>query len=81
MMERFEVDSSMILAVSFDREAEVLDVEMWDGSILRHMDVPWCIVEALLEADSKGRFYNFLIRGAFETRWVREVGGRPAQAA
>jgi hypothetical protein len=75
-MERQLVDSSMILAVSYDPHEELLELELHDGSIYHYYRVPECIVEALLEAESKGKFFNFLIRGAFDYRRMRDVGGR-----
>ncbi|MPZ99124.1 MAG: KTSC domain-containing protein [Dehalococcoidia bacterium] len=68
-MQRTSVESSSIASVGYDATQRVLEVEFRDsGDVYQYLDVPAAIHEALLSADSLGRFLNSSIKGVFGYR-------------
>jgi KTSC domain len=63
-MPRETIDSSAIVAVEYGA-GQWLDIELTNGRIYRYFDVPRDVYEALMAAESKGRFYNDHIRDEY----------------
>jgi KTSC domain len=63
-MPRETIDSSAIVAVEYGA-GQWLDIELTNGRIYRYFDVPRDVYEALMAAESKGRFYNDRIRDEY----------------
>ncbi len=61
------VDSSMIREIDYEDEGERLIVVFATGRIYAYEPVPRSLYEALLQAPSKGEYFNAMIRGAFRT--------------
>lgn len=59
------VQSSMICAVGYDAKTRELEVVFNNGSVYRYQDVEKEDYEALLRAESKGRFMNERIVGVY----------------
>lgn len=59
------VDSSVMHAVEHDPRTSNLTVHFHSGAVYRYEDVPADLYEALLAAESKGRFFAERIRGCF----------------
>ena len=57
------VDSSAIRAVGYD--GSTLTVEFHNGRTCDHPGVPYSVYEELMQASSKGAFYNRYIRGRY----------------
>ncbi len=76
LMTRTRVESSMLIAVSYDPETQEMDLEFHSGAIYRFFDVPPSIAQDLLDAESKGKFFNAWIRDLFAFEHVRDHGGR-----
>jgi hypothetical protein len=72
-MERQEVESSVIGAVGHSR---VLEIRFESGRVYQYYDVPMDIYEAMLEAPSKGKFFNANIRGKFPYQEIELVKAR-----
>lgn len=70
-MARQTVDSAALESVDYDRQSQDLDIELTTGRIYRYFDVPPGVYEALMDADSKGRFYNDHIRDVYLCRRLR----------
>jgi lysyl-tRNA synthetase class 2 len=64
-MFREPVSSSMIAAVGYDEDREVLEVEFSSGTVYRYLRVSLAVFEAFLAARSKGRFFNERIKDAY----------------
>lgn len=62
------VESSSVDAVGFDRERNELTVRFVDGGTYVYAMVPSAVFEALLEADSIGRFVNQRIKPRYPVR-------------
>ncbi len=71
---RVSVESSVIAAVGYDAESRALDIEFRSGTARRYLDVPPEIHRALLNAESKGRFYNANIRHRFKSEKLAPAG-------
>jgi lysyl-tRNA synthetase class 2 len=59
------VVSSMIAGVEYDDETGELDVLFSSGKTYRYFDVPEDIYARLLEAKSKGQFFNEVIKDEY----------------
>ena len=65
--------SSTITSAEYDDEARELDITFTSGKTYRYFNVPLEIYAELLDAGSKGKFFNDNIKGAFA---FGEVGRR-----
>ena len=59
------VKSRGIRGVTYDAEAQTLDVEFSSSRIYRYFDVPPSVYEWLVRVESKGRFINRLIKDKY----------------
>jgi KTSC domain len=69
---RQTLDSTTLAAASYLSAQCLLELEFRNGAVYRYTDVPACVYQALLEADSKGTFFNHHIRNRFP---YQQVGG------
>jgi len=65
------VQSSVMTFVKFDDEAGELDITFTSGKTYRYLQVPAEIYDGLLDAESKGEFFNDSIKDAFVYSEVR----------
>jgi hypothetical protein len=59
------VQSSVMTFVKYDDEAHELDITFTSGKTYRYREVPVEIYDGLLEAESKGEFFNDNIKDVF----------------
>ena len=64
-MERTPVSSSDIHAIGYDAETQTLEVEFIKGAVYQYTGVPANEHEAIMNADSKGRYFNANIKGRY----------------
>jgi hypothetical protein len=57
-MKRVAVESRSLQELGYDPDEQVLEVLFHNGSLYRYEQVPADVVQALLEADSLGRYFN-----------------------
>lgn len=57
-MKRVAVSSRSLRSLGYDVDEQALEVEFHNGSVYRYEGVPAEVVQALLEADSLGRYFN-----------------------
>lgn len=69
-MVRQTVISSELQAVAYDDQGLILEIEFRNGRIYRYQPVPESIYRALMAAESKGRFFNALIRDKYSYQRV-----------
>jgi len=62
-MEKQEVESSVIGAVGYSR---VLEIQFESGRLYQYYDVPDEVYLGMLNAQSKGKYFNSHIRGQFK---------------
>lgn len=64
-MKPMVVHSTTLIAVAYDADRELLQLEFCDGAVYQYLGVSAEVHEALLRAPSKGRYFNHTIRGRF----------------
>ena len=79
-MERQEVASTTMRSVGYDQAKQVLEIEFQSGVIYQYLDIAPAIYKELVEAESKGRYFNSEIRDAYEFVRVDRRGRRGASA-
>jgi hypothetical protein len=79
-MQRQAVESTTMQTVGYNQKSQVLEVEFQSGMIYQYLDVPPAIYKELLEAESKGRYFNGEIRDTYEFIRVDRRGQRGASA-
>jgi len=67
------VESTTLATVSYDEARELLQLEFCSRAVYRYFGVPAAVHQALLEAPSKGRYFNRNIRGRFLYRPLADV--------
>ena len=64
-MNEMRVESTTLRAVAYDDGRGVLQLEFCTRAIYHYYGVPAGVYEALLDAASKGSYFNRVIRGRF----------------
>lgn len=59
------VESTTLSTVAYDDALKLLQLEFRSRAVYRYFGVPTTVHEALLEAPSKGHYFNRAIRGEF----------------
>lgn len=72
------VKSSALVAVGYDDESELLQLDFGSCEIYQYFAVPVGKYQALLAAESKGSYFNQAIRGRYP--FVRITGGTGTRA-
>lgn len=70
-MQRQTVQSSSIAAVGYDAANQTLEVQFHNGHAYRYEDVPASVHRELMDAESKGRFFNESIKDQYPFRQVK----------
>lgn len=74
-MRRTVVDSTTMRSVGYDPAQEILEIEFTSGAVYQYLEVPRAVFDELMQAKSKGRYFNEEIRDDYAA--VREpTGGR-----
>ena len=69
------VESATLATVGYDETQELLQLEFGSRAVYLYFGVPLAVYEALLDAPSKGRYFNGTIRGRYPYRQI--LGGKP----
>jgi len=75
------VESTTLVTVSYDDARELLQLEFCSRAVYQYFHVPAAVHQSLLEASSKGRYFNQAIRGRFPYRLVSDLDAAPRGAA
>ena len=59
------VESTTLTTVAYDEARELLQLEFCSRAVYLYFGVPPTVHQALLDAPSKGRYFNQTIRGRF----------------
>jgi hypothetical protein len=73
------VESSLLANASYDEPRAILKVGFRDGTAYQYTDVPLRIFQELLQADSKGAYFNYHIRGLYPYSILDQARPRPAE--
>jgi len=74
-MHRVPVESSSIDSVGYEKN--VLEVRFRNGGLYQYFDVPEQVLVMLMQADSKGRFFNQHIRGRYQSTRLKAPQAAP----
>jgi hypothetical protein len=67
------VESTLFTSAAYRADARQLYLRLRDGSIYRYFDFPAEMYKALLDAESRGRYFVRHIRNAFRYELVRSA--------
>ena len=70
-MNRIRVESSMIRSIGYEESSGTLEVEFTSGSIYQYFDVPESEYKRLINAASKGRYFNQNIKESYRYVQIR----------
>jgi len=75
------VESTTLLKVSYDDARELLQLEFCSRAVYQYFSVPAAVHQALLDASSKGRYFNQFIRNRFPCRRISgfDAAAKPAE--
>jgi len=68
------VESTTLVTVSYDDTRELLQLEFCSRAVYQYFHVPAVVHQALLDAPSKGRYFNRAIRGRFPYSLISDGG-------
>ena len=74
------VESTTLVTVSYDDARAVLQLEFCSRAVYQYFSVPAAVHQSLLDASSKGRYFNQAIRGHFQYRLISDVDAAPKPA-
>ena len=74
------VESTTLATVAYDAARELLQLEFCSRAIYLYFGVPAAVHQALLDAPSKGRYFNQTIRGQFPCRLIADFSDVPRGA-
>jgi hypothetical protein len=78
-VERQPVDSSLIRSVGYDLPNSILEIELVEPNrVYEYFDVPFSVYTELMEAESKGSYFNENIRDDYA---YQQVESSPAPTA
>lgn len=67
-MQRTTVESTTLASVGYLPQVATLEIEFLNGAVYQYFAVAQQVSEALLNADSKGAFFNEHIKGKYPFR-------------
>jgi hypothetical protein len=74
-MHRVPVESSSIESIGYEKN--VLEVRFHNGGLYQYFDVPEELLVMLMQAESKGSFFNQRIRGRFSSTKLQQAQAAP----
>lgn len=70
-MERKFVSSSNLYSVGYNGVTAVLEIQFRNGSIYQFLNVSGAVYQALMDADSHGKYFNYCIKNRYRYRRTR----------
>ena len=74
------VESTTLVTVSYDDAQGLLQLEFCSRAVYQYFSVPAGVHQSLLDASSKGRYFNQAIRGRFPYRLISDFDAVPRRA-
>jgi hypothetical protein len=75
-MKRIAVESTTLATVGYDDASSILELEFQSGANYQYFGVPAAMHQGLLDAPSKGSYFNQFIRGHFPYRLILGTDAR-----
>ena len=63
-MDKQRVSSSTVISIGYDERTQTLEIEFGSGRVYQYYGVPDRIHDEIMQAPSKGQFFNTYIRNA-----------------
>ena len=79
-MRLVSVESTTLATVAYDEARELLQLEFCSRAVYLYFGVPPAVHRALLDAPSKGRYFNRAIRGRYTYRQNPDFNTVPRDA-
>lgn len=64
-MDKQAVSSSLVKSIGYDRQTETLEIEFGSGRVYQYYGVPGRLHVEIMQAPSKGQFFNACIKDQF----------------
>ena len=64
-MSKQPVSSSAVISIGYDRQTETLEIEFGSGRVYQYYDVPERMHVEIMQAPSKGQFFNTYIKDLY----------------
>ena len=64
-MEKQRVSSSTVISIGYDGPTQTLEIEFGSGRVYQYYGVPDRMHTDIMQAPSKGQFFNTYIRNAY----------------
>ena len=74
------VESTTLATIAYDEALELLQLEFRSEAIYQYFAVPAAVYLAFLDAPSKGRYFNQVIRGCFRYALVVKLDAEAPRA-
>ena len=74
------VESTTLVTVCYDDAQGLLQLEFCSRAVYQYFSVPSAVHQSLLDASSKGRYFNQAIRGHFPYRLTSGFDAFPRRA-
>ncbi len=74
------VESTTLVTVSYDDARELLQLEFCSRAVYQYFGVPVGVHQSLLDASSRGRYFNQAVRGRFPYRLISVFGAAAKRA-
>lgn len=74
LLKKIPVESESVRTVGYDPRSRVLQVEFQNGAIYHYLDVPEPEWQALLQAESIGRFITHRIKDSYRYELMKAAG-------
>jgi hypothetical protein len=65
------MQSSVVAAMEYNDEAQILRITYTSGAVYDYRNVPLDVFEEMKDADSKGSFLNYKIKGKYRYKRVK----------
>jgi hypothetical protein len=77
MTDWIEVESSWIAAINYFEPESILEIGLQNGKTYVYFDVPKEVYDEMLLAESKGKFYNWRVKGLYNSLLLEPRGLPP----
>ena len=64
-MEKQHVSSSTVISIGYDSQTQTLEIDFGSGRVYQYYGVPDHVHEEIMQASSKGQFFNTYIRNVY----------------
>jgi lysyl-tRNA synthetase class 2 len=74
------VESTTLATVAYDEARELLQLEFCSRAVYLYFGVPSAVHQELLDAPSKGRYFNRCIRGQYAYHAIPQDAEKPVRS-